>query len=366
MNNTKDSQEILSMSPARQAAFSRQLLSCVVLGVFTVALAGCKPDKIAKGTVNFSHGDHLEMVEGEADEMAQFTDCANCHNAADPAASARAGHDACTDCHDIDMDAPDAECLTCHTGIAEDELPDDTAVAAAAMKRIMKEAGRARTKAQADAWDHQHLTGKVDCAICHGDVMAGAPLPGKNYHRDHGVPEDCTVCHGVDYRDVKPKSHASKQSWLSRHGVMSHAGQQPDCAACHTEESFCTDCHTSTRPKNHNAIFRDRGHGFAAISNRQDCATCHRQDQCQSCHQDAEPRSHTATFKDQGHCRSCHISNNAVGSSCQTCHELDVAAIHQVGRPADGRRLHALPQGFGNDLRNDCRVCHDFTVPPDK
>ena len=49
-------------------------------------------------------------------------------------------------------------------------------------------------------------------------------------------------------------------------------------------------------------------------------------------------------------------------SKCAMCHDLFNIAEHEtVGKPADGRELHPLPQSFGTPLHDDCTICHDFS-----
>jgi hypothetical protein len=336
-----------------------QLLALLALLILT----GCDKEDPVKGKAVFKHDFHFELAEGDEEEEERFNTCSNCHNTAEAGANVQPPHDACIECHDIEMDEPGEDCLQCHEGIEEDELPEDGTLAAELFKKWMKDAMAHRDGTQQPVWDHSRVEGKVECQTCHGDVKKDNPLKASEFHRRNGVPEDCDSCHGENFRDKAPRDHAPAQSWLRSHGMASQAGQQPDCRVCHSAASFCTDCHETERPRDHNAIFRDRAHGFAAISNRERCDTCHRQDACDSCHQEVTPRSHTSYFKRQGHCQSCHIGNNPEGTSCQMCHTLDLTNQHLYGKPLDGRTLHVLPQNHGSDLRNDCQMCHDFSMP---
>src|SRR6185503_1230191 len=80
------------------------------------------------------------------------------------------------------------------------------------------------------------------------------------------------------------------------------------CDLCH-KDSSCIQCHREEAPTNHNAFWHLRGHGIAAMMDRQNCAACHETDSCVRCHEEAIPRNHVASFgsPQDTHCLSCHF-----------------------------------------------------------
>ena len=345
------------------AAFLVLLTATLVL-----ALNGCLP-KSPTGFSRFDHKQHIETAEDD-EEKALFNDCKKCHaGTAEAGADVRAEHEICLDCHDFDMDAPDEECLVCHELPKVDgELPSGDLLEST-LKKIYADREEARKKRLGERiWNHSRVEGKVECKVCHGDVRIGRPWDPFEYHRDHGSAEDCATCHETNRREIAPRDHAEPRSWTLRHGPLSRSRQEPACNACH-QRAFCDDCHRGEKPRDHTAMFRNRGHGFFAEGNRRRCAACHEQNSCEACHQQSEPRSHTAGFKRRGHCRSCHEQSTTRGSRCKVCHKLDIGQHRTVRRPVGGRQLHDLPQGFGqrrpqdlvSPLGSDCKICHDFT-----
>ena len=326
------------------------LAMAMVLATAGVALAlsGCLRDTLSARLTRHNHQKHAEMT----------AECNTCHNTAEAGAEVRPSHKNCADCHDIDMEKPGDACLQCHVvpktrgGSPSPELLKKTITEACAEHAAARKARRAATP-----WDHSLPEGKVKCIVCHGDVLAGPRKDPREYHRGNDAPGDCATCHATNRKDVRPRNHAERQAWTLTHGAMSQSGQMPGCKTCH-RTAFCDDCHRTERPRSHNAMFRDRGHGFAAAGDRRRCAVCHQQDFCEACHQHVAPPSHTAAFRSTGHCRSCHEVSTRQ-AKCQVCHTRALGQHTPVPSIPPGRTLHNLPQGFGADLHNDCTVpCH--------
>ena len=325
-----------------------------------LTLTGCLP-KSPTGFSRFDHKQHIKAAE-EEEEKALFNDCSKCHGGtATPGADVRAKHEICLQCHDFDMDTPDEECLVCHeVPKVAGEMPSGDVLAATLKKIYAQREERRKERLGARIWDHSRVEGKVECKVCHGDVKTEKPWDPFQYHSAHGAAEDCALCHQTRRREIQPRDHSEPRSWELRHGLLSRSRRGLTCNACH-QQAFCDDCHRSEKPRDHTAMFRNRGHGFSAEGDRRRCAACHEPDSCEACHQQSEPRSHTAAFKKRGHCRSCHEQSTHRGSRCKVCHRLDLREHRTVGRPGFGKQLHDLPQGFGCDLSADCRACHDFS-----
>jgi hypothetical protein len=315
-----------------------------------LALAGClrfKPQQ--QRLTRHDHQKHKEFAE---------TECSACHATAEAGANVRPAHKQCGDCHEIDMDKPGDDCLKCH--VPPQTLgpkPEPQQLKQALTDIFAKRAAARQARPDATPWDHSRFEGKVPCITCHGDIAAGARKNPHDYHRYNKAPDDCALCHATNRKDVPPRNHSERQGWKLMHGGVSVSGQMPGCKTCH-QQNFCDDCHRTEKPRSHNALFRDRGHNFAAAGNRRSCAVCHQSDFCQTCHQQQKPASHTAAFVRFGHCRSCH-ERSTRETKCQACHTFALSQHPLVTRIQPGRTLHDLPQGYGNNIRNDCaQVCH--------
>jgi len=238
---------------------------------------------------------------------------------------ARQPEKSCTDCHAVTAKTgatpayKEKSCAHCH-----DEVP--------------RYEPRARGQQLAAAFSHGDHVGQggsayVDCVSCHAlrpprKEPMGRPTftkPGKAecfacHQRVGGaVPQvtSCAACHGRDERRAKPKSH--DVTWATRHGIHAdpfHAfdhGQQ--CNLCH-KENTCVGCHQSQTPRDHTALWRERGHGIAAAWDQTRCKTCHETNQCISCHSTNAPRNHRGSWT------RTHglVARGRGDTSCLTCH----------------------------------------------
>ncbi len=279
--------------------------AAVGVGALLVAaliLAGCLTN--LKG-LRFSHRDHA----GEAA-------CADCHQE-----GARAGHQNCRACHDIETDKPSEACLTCHT-------EGDYTVAAA------------RPRSYADVrFDHGAHEGEA-CTLCHPGAERSASATDSNLptmdqcascHDGSEAPGDCATCHQVLRKDAAPASHSSV--WPRQHGTAADRDER-SCGYCHSERA-CFDCHTTQRPSTHTAAWKNSRHGIAADHDREPCAVCHRADECSRCHGLKPPSHYTAQFRvptapDQGH--AALVAQRSGARSCLVCHERGFcAACHTNG-----------------------------------
>src|SRR5438093_7252096 len=108
-------------------------------------------------------------------------------------------------------------------------------------------------------------------------------------HATKKAPEDCAACHPAITKDWKPGSH--HENWKKRHGEVARekgGATGDDCSICHTE-STCSACHQSEKPESHNPFWHLRGHGIAAMIDRENCAACHEPTSCERCHAESKP-----------------------------------------------------------------------------
>lgn len=219
-----------------------------------------------RGTdVFFGHPVHLSSLPAQGDQA-----CLVCHASVKVAASP------------IEIQAPKmADCLSCHRGLVQTLLGEDT------------DLDRCRTC---------HLSTNAQVAPVFGAVLD------------------------------KPLSHSG--TFRRRHGQEA-AADDGVCAACHFELAGdrggeCQRCHQQIRPADHGPRFRDDPHGRAAVRDPDRCATCHLRERCADCHNEP-PRDHfpRATFQLR-HARQARVTPRR----CLTCHspEADCARCHDVLR----------------------------------
>ena len=291
----------------------------------------------------FNHSFHLEKQE---------LDCENCHKGL---ADVEYGIDSpeifpamavCADCHNVNEVAQTA-CESCHISTAE-LLPESHTVAD--FKRMHKFSAQQQN---------------ADCAMCHQQDFCGTC-------------HEATTVLGVTntaadvYTPYSPHTFkdGAKQQQISRvhdlnyqftHGIDAN-DKSMDCTTCHNQETFCTECHTSTGgdvalggfvPKSHTVnnwttlgVGSGGGeHAILARRNIESCASCHdtqgADPACLLCHNDPDgiqgtnPRTHEANFMrdvkgdwmtdDGSVCFDCHINTNVPGTGfCGYCHGAEV------------------------------------------
>lgn len=282
--------------------------------------------------VKFSHALHAE----------QELECAICHEP-DGAAYTFPTHDQCSVCHDINMDDPKPEaCGFCHTNEAF-ELVE--------WKRPFGEDIK---------FNHEpHIAKELDCKTCHGNLDAGTLSggPQKPFCMDcHGKTDpklnECSVCHVAMNTQAVPSSragvhiaHGEPAAWKRVHGAESKVDPK-FCALCHSDQSFCDDCHTTTAPDSHTASWRRKTHGMQASFDRNNCSVCHEEDSCLKCHSNTEPESHRQAWGPPAnhHCTTCHYPPSK--TNCVVCHE---SIEHPSALPSPHRVLLYPAQ---------CAQCH--------
>lgn len=206
-----------------------------------------------------------------------------------------------------------------------------------------------------------HVEAGVDCASCHGDLLAEAEYDASvgvtmaecsSCHEESGAPNDCTVCHSEIDRDWKPVSHY--HGWTTAHGPASlarEAGVANDCQLCHVE-SNCTSCHLENPPADHTNYWRRRGHGAFVALDRTRCYTCHKRDACEECHSITQPVNHVGAWGGRRslHCGSCHLPSLRE-EGCYVCHKG--APSHKLASPQPPDHVPGM----------DCRACHGKGAP---
>lgn len=151
----------------------------------------------------------------------------------------------------------------------------------------------------------------------HGTAAAIGMPQCSNCHAE----KECIACHdGVE----KPGFHPL--DFVMRHGADAFA-ERTECAACHSREAFCRDCHSSlsvAAQGRSGPSFHDAqpdwllAHGQAARRDLEACTTCHEERSCLRCHSaktgwrvsphgpDFDP-DHVADKSTQS-CAICHFS----------------------------------------------------------
>ncbi len=277
-----------------------------VIFLFILSLVAFGDDQ--KSELIFSHKLHVE-------EMGM--DCLSCHQAAE---TSKTGKDnlmptmeSCGNCHDVES--------TDNCGMCHSDLENMRAVP--------------RVKEYSVFFSHeQHIEAELECLTCHEEVAEKEQvepyiLPpevscqechsqrrvmpsthGPDFIHSHAeqartseaamrASQSCNTCHKNNFcqnchegdnldRTTHPLNYAFTHS-------LDAQGQERECAACHTDRSFCNDCHAQFQvmPHNHTAgwvnnIPGDGGrHRIEAQNDLENCMACHEQNAqqiCQTCH----------------------------------------------------------------------------------
>ncbi len=275
-----------------------------------------------KNELKFSH--QLHVVENELD-------CTTCHEAAQTSTTGKdnllPGMETCGDCHDIESEN---NCQKCHR---DTENPRPVV----------------RIERYSPIFSHQkHLAAGVGCTSCHAGIekLTGTQqyfLPTQiqcmDCHSKRQVSNQCQTCHLPGER-LKPLNHTA--NFYHTHGDLARSVQkteqpQKPCQACH-QDNFCQKCHEGdnldrqTHPLNYQFT-----HALDAMGKERECAACHTERSfCIDCHQDnlVMPHNHTAGWanqipgdggrhrleaqRDLESCMACHEQN--AEQVCQTCH----------------------------------------------
>lgn len=195
-------------------------------------------------------------------------------------------------------------------------------------------------------------------------VLASKPVAKCTECHDQAWCLDCHTGGGIDVklstqnykRDYKPKSHRS--DWLEIHPLKSLDNPQ-SCVRCHTNQQFCTECHSRFKPQDlqflsHRRQFRDIQ--LSAVGPRHEIF---QPTDCQTCH----PGGIVPTHRWAGD-HAVEARRNL--QSCQTCHsDGDVCLKCHSART--GLRVNPHPRNWGSIKGNlksrsggrSCVQCHD-------
>ena len=280
----------------------------LVVAALSFLVVACKKETGLK----FNH--QLHVVENEMS-------CEDCHAMQDGQMT-MPDMDKCSECHDIDIDNPSEECLTCHTReSAENEYEVKTSPKPLSYQDVQ--------------FSHEYHEG-IDCEECHLGIKESKKLTSLEKprmpvclkcHNGEEAPESCDTCHEKIRKDVPPTSH--KGDWAQWHGKEAQMDRQV-CYYCH-QKNMCQTCHQTVKPKDHlTFVWKTEDHGIEATHDRRKCAECHVSGFCSDCHRQ-KPPSHKrgdwlAFDRNNGHalaarrnfrsCKVCHETNE-----CSKCHQ---------------------------------------------
>ncbi len=149
-------------------------------------------------------------------------------------------------------------------------------------------------------FDHKaHTTAKVECATCHGQLVApGEFVPAAQKVENLLGMKSCMECH-VRKAEIscltchtkveKPLNHIGAV-WLrgQGHGLESNLNNQ-DCSMCHEkgEVTTCAECHMGSDARKVHGLNYRFNHGTDVKFKKSDCSVCHAPlDQfCSDCHE---------------------------------------------------------------------------------
>lgn len=203
--------------------------------------------------------------------------------------------------------------------------------------------------------DDQHRrTLSFDCRSCH-DTQAFKPASLFD-HAETGFPlkgqhseVDCASCHAVETVDGSPFQHFSGIAFAQCSDCHedAHNGRLgPDCASCHTEDSFNTFMGRATF---------DHGRTSFSLKGKHrsiDCASCH--DQTTSGRNAFREFEHVAFNQ----CSACHtdVHDGKFGADCKSCHnENSFTAVSNISEFDHSQTDFALE---GKHQAVDCKACH--------
>jgi hypothetical protein len=301
--------------------YYRSLFTLLICCLVFISLLVYAEDESAE--LKFSH--KLHAVENELE-------CVNCHEAAESSTTGKENllptMEGCANCHDVE---DDEGCQICHSDM---ENPRNVP----------------RIETYNELFSHEkHLGANLNCADCHSEVTskeAVVPyiLPTMSQcmscHSNRNASIECNSCHKSSDR-LKPLTHSA--NFLHQHGDLARTSTEflgsdtKTCNLCHST-NFCQECHDGdnldrlTHPLNFAFT-----HSLEARGKERECATCHTERSfCIECHNEnlIMPYNHTigwtnrisgdggrhrtAAQTDLETCMGCHESN--AEQICQTCH----------------------------------------------
>jgi hypothetical protein len=288
---------------------SLKLVLSVTLVLVVLSFVSVFAGKEKSGII-FSH--KLHVVQNEME-------CTTCHSAAEKSVKGTdnlmPSMEVCGSCHDIESES---SCGMCHTDVNNPQYAP-------------------RVENYFPNFSHEmHLSAGLNCESCHAvmenkEMVEPYVLPtieacqqchtqkkvmpqshGPNYLHTHGddarsssvamvvnASQTCKTCHAVQFcqtchegDNLDRISHPLNYTYTHSLDAM---GKEKDCMVCHTERSFCIECHQQNfvLPYNHTAGWANRipgdggRHRIEAERDLESCMSCHEQDAqqvCQKCH----------------------------------------------------------------------------------
>lgn len=267
---------------------------------------------------------------------------------------------------------------------------------------------------------HYNTTGPVlKCSACHEDrhLRENIAVPALeaayhrqclDCHRQWSGHTDCNYCHIADGQDIEQVRHEKLMKYTGLdhpelhepmkvvyetehkdapivtffHDEHVHLFKQ-DCASCHHDEN-CIKCHNLNTPglRGTDNLERHSKPHKSFEDHHDPCSSCHDIDNCQKCHKTEEmsPFDHAITtgfdikkYHSKVNCENCHKNNKYEGlnASCSSCHKFNAGNFkHEV----TGLKLDEMHSDLecsdchknNNFGKTDCSDCHDGFVYPSK
>ena len=350
-------------------------------------------------SIRFDHARHSDLS------------CESCHKDVSKSTRAEERHapdmDACTNaCHTpSSKHAPLHECSSCHLRFDASTLTKEELEADPTAWRKASPAPMTSPAPQAALHFSHAAHATTDCATCHassaGQINISSPSMSQciSCHTTRDAPTTCETCHlsgdlarlnpapapqrarltpplilsheanhdAPEERVAAPESHT--QGWLARHGIIALT-ERDDCLTCHTEQS-CASCHNtqSGKPLAHHPQNYLITHRLSARQDTQDCTSCHRQEtSCLGCHKDlmASPQTfpaqrdgfHPAGWLDASSSQNHGVMARRDINECASCHaEQDCVSCHQ-GISPHPPEWRTQCQQWLNQNAQACVKCH--------
>lgn len=276
---------------------------------------------------------------------------------------------ACIECHEphevrrvyYNQGMADRECLECHQNPDLMSTDDDPRSMFVGLKTVHDSAHRNVSCAQCHTGATPSMerpcatvTGKVDCSICHAEVVNTwkQGTHGKLYERGDRDAPDCLRCHGT--HDTKKRLDPESPIYVSN---VSHL-----CGECHgnggiADQRYKGDVHNMV--ENYDMSVHGQAISESGLVVSAKCTDCHTSHQMLP---KSDPKS------------SIHRSN--IVDTCSKCHqgifETFKNSIHFTGEKKDGHELpmcdnchssHEITrtdaQGFMREIVSTCGYCHE-------
>lgn len=360
-------------------ALSRERFTLLFAFVSTCAIAAtCLP-----ASTSFSKQNQKLIIYPQntssihfAHALHQEASCESCHQGITTSTRAGDRHaptmDACTSCHTTSATkAPLQQCSSCHTRFDASPISKADLEANPEAWRTASPAPMRAPSAQAALHFSHAAHQETPCIDCHA-IDASRDMPSSptmqqcvTCHTSNKAPTTCETCHlsrdldtiapapsrveapskllvreaARDGEPIPPSSHT--KDWLARHGIIALT-ERDDCLSCHTEQS-CGSCHNtqSGKPLAHHPQNYLITHRLSARQDTQDCTSCHRQEaSCLECHKDlmASPQTfpaqldgfHPKGWLDASSSQSHGVMARRNINECASCHtEQDCVSCHQ-------------------------------------